>query len=53
MKKGIDAVKMMTEIQERLSRRWAKNTKLMWEDLKKVRNGRTVVTKSRRRKKSD
>jgi hypothetical protein len=53
MKKGIDAVKMMTEIQERLSRRWAKNKKLMWEDLRKVRNGQKVIAKGRRRKKRD
>ena len=49
-KKTIDAVALVEGIREKLVERWAKNKKLMWEDLRKVRNGTMRRPKSRRKR---
>jgi hypothetical protein len=46
-------MELMERVREQLGEKYAKNKKLMWEDLRKVRNGRKVIAKGRRRKKSD
>ena len=48
MKKTIDADELVRTVREQLARKYAKNKKQFWEDLRKVRNGRAGQSERRR-----